>query len=119
MFRYLLERWPRPISYQELSDHVGEDVGELVFGCFAGGTINLHSHDFPFAEPPGEYPVASPLVRVLARRGGLLPNLVHHSVEIHDQPVRDLLASLDGTRHRTADLDLPLHVLGKMALFTE
>jgi SAM-dependent methyltransferase len=119
MFRYLGECWPRPISYKELHEEVGEDVSELLFGCFAGGTINLHSHDFAFAEDPGEFPVTSPVVRVMARRGGLLPNLVHQAVEVDDEAVRKLLISLDGTRRRTAALDQALHVLGKMALFTE
>ena len=53
------------------------------------------------ASVAGERPVACPLARAQARRGGVVTNRLHQEVLFPEAVVRWVLGRLDGTRTRT------------------
>ena len=76
---------------------------ELLDLWLATGAIDLHVHEPPLAAAPGERPLACPVARWHAAKGGAITNRWHQEVRIDDRVVRWTLARLDGTRS-AADL---------------
>lgn len=99
MFAYLKDRSIGPVPFAELVDAVRDEAAlcEIVLACLVADVVTLHSFGFPFANPPGRRPLASPVARILAATETLLPNLLHHAVQV-DQPLAGALLRMDGTR---------------------
>jgi methyltransferase-like protein len=79
-----------------------EDVARLeenLLHCCLGGSVRLHSHGPSFVSRAADAPLASPLARLQARRGGPVANRRHEPVEL-DPFDRHVLELLDGTRNR-------------------
>jgi SAM-dependent methyltransferase len=103
--------WPGSIPFPELlSDaqaRLGrqdpEDESTLAsdfLQCYGSGLAELHVAPDAFAPRSGERPVASPLARLQASRGGRqITNLRHEMVTI-DENLGRLLMLLDGSRGR-------------------
>jgi SAM-dependent methyltransferase len=75
-----------------------ETAHELFDLWLATCAIDPHVHEPPLAAAPSGRPVACPVARWHAAHGGPVTNLWHHEVVLVDEPVRALLAALDGTR---------------------
>jgi SAM-dependent methyltransferase len=76
---------------------------ELFDLWLATGALDLHTYEPALATSPDERPTACPVARWHAAHGGPLTNLWHQEVVLVDEPVRGLLARLDGT-HTRAEL---------------
>jgi hypothetical protein len=59
--------------------------------------VELHVGASPFTVEPGARPVASPLARYQAERGGRVTTLRHESILVPDA-IRTLIPLLDGSR---------------------
>jgi SAM-dependent methyltransferase len=76
-------------------------ASELYELWLATGALDLYDHELAVQSRAGERPVACPLARWHANRGGVVTNRLHQEVLVPDAIVRWVLARLDGTRtHR-------------------
>jgi len=75
-------------------------AGELVDLWLATGSVDLLAAPPAIASVPDERPVACPVARWRAARGGTITNRLHQEVLVPDAIVRWVLARLDGTRTR-------------------
>ncbi|MBN1875788.1 MAG: methyltransferase regulatory domain-containing protein [Anaerolineae bacterium] len=120
---YLIEVWPRAIPFSELYrvartrvglsltpdvDPVGwaEDIyalsGNLLhIYTHSHQLVELHSYTPAVSSEVSTWPVASPLVRLWARREAVVTNMWHERVYLDDFK-RYLLLGLDGTRDHDA-----------------
>ncbi|HKE29151.1 MAG TPA: class I SAM-dependent methyltransferase [Bryobacteraceae bacterium] len=100
--------YPMPVPFDELLQHaesrdaLRNTLAAMVFTSFA----QYHVHDFACHRTVSERPAASHLARYHARESLRVPTVRHGLVEL-DEPGRQLLLLLDGTR----DLDLIAHDL--------
>ncbi len=93
------QAWPCPIAGSELPDH--PDINEGLLQLFTAGHLDLTAGPSPFAQVPGERPIASALARLqLAKGESALCSLDHALVSFEDEESRRFLALLDGTRTR-------------------
>jgi SAM-dependent methyltransferase len=90
---------PLPAAFDELVPYAGSRAAlrEILFALVAAGCADPHVYGFPCCESPGERPRASGLARLQAAGGALVTNLCHVPVQL-DEPARQLLLLLDGTR---------------------
>jgi SAM-dependent methyltransferase len=64
----------------------------------ATGALDLYEHELAVRSQAGERPVACPVARYHAHRGGVITNRLHQEVLVPDTVVRWVLSRLDGTR---------------------
>jgi methyltransferase-like protein/2-polyprenyl-3-methyl-5-hydroxy-6-metoxy-1,4-benzoquinol methylase len=91
--------------YSRLNPLAGKPPGEDTFEALANdllqgyalGVVELHVGASPFTVEPGARPVASPLARYQAERGGRVTTLRHESILVPDA-IRTLIPLLDGSR---------------------
>jgi len=129
--------WPERLSLEELRAGVASRLGvsddsipprllsEGIAAAFTMRVLDLHVYRPRVASRPGDYPLASPLARLQAKRGDVLTNLLHQSVKVEGDGLR-LLSLLDGRRNRSAlatelqasleDIDKALAHLAALAL---
>jgi 2-polyprenyl-3-methyl-5-hydroxy-6-metoxy-1,4-benzoquinol methylase len=93
LLRDLIGLWPRTRT-------IGREEVGLALELYRRGMIELGV--LPgVAAPPGEWPVASPLVRYQAARGdATIFTLRHRALDLEDAEGRRLLTLLDGSRDR-------------------
>ncbi len=151
---HLGQVWPKSIAVSELfqtaralsgRDGVSngppeaEDLAwwlDAVVKLYAARFLELHTHTPAFTTEVSERPLASALARAQIRNGvGVVSNLAYGCIEVKDEPARQLVLLLDGTRNReqlltelrarvnsveiTAEqLELNLSRLAKFALLT-
>ena len=112
-FVTLAARGPAAIAVSDLVASVhsrlhplaGKPPGEDMFKALANdllqgyalGVVELHGGASPFTVEPGTRPVASPLARYQAERGGRVTTLRHESIVVPDA-IRRLIPLLDGGR---------------------
>jgi SAM-dependent methyltransferase len=91
---------PAPGSEQAATDRtiVGLVLGRLI----TAGMAEAQRSPPAWALEPGERPKASPLVREAIRVAGPASSLRHTTVALDAEPVRAVLALLDGSRDRAA-----------------
>ena len=87
-----------------VGDMVDSDaLRSALFQLFDAGVIDLHTIAAPHAVSAAEYPVASPLIRMMIDNDmTVLCRLDHRLMSIEDFGPRHLLKHLDGTRDRDA-----------------
>lgn len=109
--------YPQPLSFEELLPYAaGREalrnvLGALVFTSF----VQYHVHDFACQRTVTERPAASRLARYQARDSNRVSIVRHGLVEL-DEPGRQLLLLLDGTRdHQTIAREMA-HLEGAPAL---
>jgi methyltransferase-like protein len=129
--------WPERLSLNGVREQVAarlelplnsvpEELLALGFmSAFRLRMLDLHAYMPRLTNHPGERPKTSPLIRLQARRGEVLTNLVHQAVKVEGQGER-LLSLLDGRRTRTelaaelnaslAEIDEALGKLTRLAL---
>jgi methyltransferase-like protein len=86
-----------PLAAAQPSAQDFETIANDMLQGYAAGVIEFHAAPSAFTVDVGERPRASPLVRFQAQRGGRVSTLRHESIMVPD-PIRALLALLDGTR---------------------
>jgi SAM-dependent methyltransferase/methyltransferase-like protein len=95
--------YPLPVGFEELLAYAESRVSlrntlaAMVFTSFA----QFHLHDFACQRTVNERPIASRLARYMAEMSNRVPNVRHGLVEL-DEPGRQLLLLLDGTRDHEA-----------------
>lgn len=119
--RYLNERWPRAVPFDELVDGARRrlagdegvsseqaDVDAQILGAnllraysYSGKLVSLHAHAPSVAREVSERPQASPVARFQAQVSPIVTNMRHERVNL-DGFNRYLLRQLDGTRDRAA-----------------
>jgi hypothetical protein len=77
-------------------------LAQLLLTGYAANILTLHAHAPAMATAPSERPVASPLARAQAKRGGMVSNLNGAAVDLSGPVAARLLKLLDGTRDRDA-----------------
>lgn len=111
--RYLAERRPAAVPYQELLAAVGKPdpvLAALLLKLFSAGLVSLHTIPSKFTIEPGECPQAFALARLQAACDGFVTNLRHRPIELADEKSRRAVTLMDGTRDHHAlarDLDVP------------
>lgn len=113
------ERWPCPATWEELEaaarragiepDGPDEDpyrLAQVLLGFYGDQFVELHAHVPPLDAGGADRPLATPAARVEAEEGDVVTNLWHHPVTLTDALTRRLLRQLDGTRDRSALLEL-------------
>lgn len=110
------ELWPEALQFQELVERARQRLGgtqpssaaeetalrEILLETYRTGLLELYIYRPPYCSAPGEFPMASPLVRWQLRQGNTATNAWHYQVEVQDEVGRQLLLLLDGTRDRAA-----------------
>lgn len=92
--------YPLPVPFEDLVEHaesrelLRNALAAMVFTSFA----QYHVHDFACRRTPSERPAASRLARYHARESLRVPTVRHGLVNL-DEPGRQLLLLLDGTRN--------------------
>jgi SAM-dependent methyltransferase len=113
----LYERWPHATPVPELGalmrQRLGpsaplsdEELARVVMRCYSNNLTAASTYSPFFVTTPGERPLATPLARYQAVRGGEVTSRRHLSITIGDLE-RAVLRRLDGTRDRatlTAEL---------------
>jgi len=79
-----------------------DHIASLLWSCFSHGVVSLHTAVAPLVRVAGPRPEVAPLARLQLARGENLTSLVHRSGRIDDEPARQLVPLLDGTRDRPA-----------------
>ena len=96
-------QYPLPVGFQDLLAHAENRVSlrhtlaAMIFTSFA----QFHIHDFACQRTVTERPLASRLARYMAGISNRVPNVRHGLVEL-DEPGRQLLLLLDGSRDHEA-----------------
>ena len=103
----LADTYPLPAAFEDLLPYAESraELREILFALVTTGFASFHVHDFPCEETVTAFPRASRLARYQALDSPLVTNLCHTLVEL-DEPARQLLLELDGTRRREAPDDL-------------
>jgi SAM-dependent methyltransferase len=73
-------------------------ASELYDLWLATGALDLYDHEIAVPSQAGERPVACPVARWHANRGGVITSRLHQEVLVPDAIVRWVLGRLDGTR---------------------
>ncbi|MCO6459724.1 MAG: methyltransferase regulatory domain-containing protein [Pirellulaceae bacterium] len=92
-------------SVGEVRESQADTLAATLLAAFVERAVELRSVALPLAATVEEYPRASPLARLQARRSEVVTNLRHDIVRLA-APARELLPYLDGTRDRRALADL-------------
>jgi methyltransferase-like protein len=104
--------WPERLSLNEVREQVAarlelplhsvpdELLTRVLMSAFGLRIVDLHAYMPRLTSRAGERPQTSPLLRLQARRGQVLTNLLHQAVKVEGQGER-LLSLLDGQRTRT------------------
>ncbi|MEX2119694.1 MAG: class I SAM-dependent methyltransferase [Pirellulales bacterium] len=117
----LYEESPRRLAFDRLWEMVlgrlgclepGHSAGDVRFGpadwpslaaallqCWGSGLVHLHLHPAKLVLEAGERPLASPLARLQAARGGSVTNMRHYEIQITSVDAA-VLRHLDGSRGR-------------------
>ena len=133
----LTSAWPRRFSFEELRAQVAErlevsmdsipiDVlSEAILSAFLMSVLDFHVYAPRVTPQPGDSPQTSLLARLMAKKSGVVTNLLHQSITV-EQDGRRLLVLLDGKRNRDqlaaelntsrAAIDLGLEQLARLAL---
>jgi SAM-dependent methyltransferase/methyltransferase-like protein len=77
------------------------ELAAILVAGFAERAVELHILPPAYSLAPGEFPQASPLARLQARRGTKVTNLRHDLVNLSSNEA-NLLMHLDGARHRAS-----------------
>jgi len=123
-FLALGDEWPRYLSWDELRQEASARLGiagapeveseldddartlaEILLAACGSDLVRLHTQPPRFVTKVSERPVASPLARMQAKRGCVVTNMFHKSVEVEDSLSVQLLQLLDGTRDHAALFD--------------
>jgi SAM-dependent methyltransferase len=109
---------PRGTGWRELVQAASERLGcpdphtddlsrlaGILWTCMKQGLLELRVHEPTLVSEPGEFPMASPLVRLQIERDVGVTSLTHRPVTVREPSVRRLIPLLDGTRDRAGLLD--------------
>jgi len=105
--RTLCERWPMPVTFEELTalckaDEAGARfLASEVLTCMAAGVVEWRLSPVPYTVEPGPRPATTALARLDAEQGYRVTSLRGESVTL-DEFHRQVLRLLDGTRTRDA-----------------
>jgi hypothetical protein len=77
------------------------ELAAILVAGFAERAVELHLLPPAYSLAPGEFPQASPLARLQARRGTMVTNLRHDLVNLSSTEA-NLLVHLDGASHRAS-----------------
>lgn len=129
--------WPERLSLNGVREQVAarlelplnsvpeELLARGFISAFGLRMLDLHAYMPRLTKHPGEHPRTTPLIRLQARRGEVLTNLLHQAVKVEGQGER-LLSMLDGQCTRAdlvaqlnasvAEIDEALGKLTRLAL---
>lgn len=129
--------WPERLSLNDVREQVAarlelplnsvpeELLARGFISAFGLRMLDLHAYMPRLTKHPGEHPRTTPLIRLQARRGEVLTNLLHQAVKVEGQGER-LLSMLDGQCTRAdlvaqlnasvAEIDEALGKLTRLAL---
>ena len=98
---------PQSLAFDELlsaagSDGVREQASQILLATSLAGLTDLHTGRLPLVNSVSARPVASPLARHQALKGGPLTTLTHCSLDGDTSTEMKLLPLLDGTRDHRA-----------------
>ena len=105
--RTLCERWPMPVTFEELTalckaDEAGARfLASEVLTCMAAGVVEWRLSPVPYTVELGPRPATTALARLDAEQGYRVTSLRGESVTL-DEFHRQVLRLLDGTRTRDA-----------------
>jgi methyltransferase-like protein/2-polyprenyl-3-methyl-5-hydroxy-6-metoxy-1,4-benzoquinol methylase len=119
--RTLAEIWPTPMRFDDLFETALEKIGgrtgdptqeaaqRALLGAdfvrlYSWGMVELYSWAPPFVTTVSEFPLASPVARLQAKKGLWVSNLKHEAINL-DEPLKRMVLLLDGTRDQKAILD--------------
>ncbi|MCI0590132.1 MAG: class I SAM-dependent methyltransferase [Gammaproteobacteria bacterium] len=130
------ESWPRSLTWDELTKLAYARLGdaekanrepsfddevimlaEILVAACGSDLVRMRMQPPMFVTEVRERPLASPLARMQASRGGMVTNLMHKSVEIEDDLGRELFQLLDGTRTRAELCDEMVLIILERSLF--
>jgi SAM-dependent methyltransferase len=103
--------WPAALRLDDLSERVSERVGSatsaadlarLLLDSSASAAVRVFARAPRSVHAPGATPETTALARLEARSGPEVTNLHHEPVKVETPFHRELLALLDGTKHREA-----------------
>ncbi|OQW94974.1 MAG: hypothetical protein BWK79_03985 [Beggiatoa sp. IS2] len=116
---YLGEQWPRAVPFTEMLEQAQrasgqdatnaenvDDTAEILLRCYLGGLIEVYRYPPSLMISVSERPQASRLAQWQATRSQQVTNLRCESLNIANVLCLQLLPHLDGTRDRTALLEL-------------
>lgn len=120
MVMALREAFPGVLSFEELrtvgaeADAPGTDeyVGGILFTLLGHDAIDMRWHRPEMVTRAGERPRASAVARVMAGRGGSLPNTMHYAVTF-DEFTYGFVPYVDGTRDREGLGEAVRELLGR------
>jgi methyltransferase-like protein len=129
--------WPERLSIEELGEQVAalldtrldsislDLLSQGILAGFSLRVLDLHVYSPSATCRPGSHPRTTALIRLQARNGAVLTNLLHQSVKVEGDAMQ-LLLLLDGERNREdlaaavkttpAQVDKALAQLARMAL---
>lgn len=105
-------RWPKrvpfPVLVEAAEGRLGrpqtpedaEQLADFLSAVFLAELVFLHGNVPHYAETVSERPVASPLARLQLQSGPFATTLLHTTKRFDDEPSRQLIRLLDGTRTR-------------------
>jgi SAM-dependent methyltransferase len=111
---YLGSIWPKVIQFEEILKasltflgrvEKSDDtltLGSIMLNGLEVGLVDIHVYPPRLVLEPGEYPEASPVVRLQALQSDFITTLRHRSLHLGDTITRQLVQLLDGTRNHTA-----------------
>ena len=113
----LIDESPQALSFDDLLSSAGAgdcraEAAQIILATSLAGLTELRTARLPLVTTVNRCPVASPLARYQALKGGPLTTLHHATVEAEGELELKLVSLLDGTRdHRTLSRELrPLDV---------
>ena len=125
----LIDESPQALSFEELMKRGGAqdtraEAAQILLATSLAGLTDLRTSRLPLVNTVSRRPVASPLARYQALKGGPLTSLHHSTVEIQGEEELKLLGLLDGTRDAKAlsrelgplDVKLNLRRFAKLGL---
>ncbi len=93
--RALHEAVPHALPLAALAPFAPEKLRPALLRCIVAGLVEARAGDVPCSAAAGVAPVASPLARLEAAAGPVVPSLAHRNVAL-DPAARLLLRELDG-----------------------
>ena len=113
--RIIGDSWPQPIAFKHLLNAVhstiehssnkaqahiahAEQLAQFLLEAYDRGFVELHTYTPTYPSQPGEFPVASPLIREQLQQGSDIVNLRLANVRIEGELAKQLILLLDGTR---------------------
>jgi SAM-dependent methyltransferase len=126
----LYQAWPRTVAFADLLPE-GADAQQLagyLVSLFSSGVVELHVTPRRCANRVGERPEVWPGARRQAQYENIISTLVHGTVKLEEESVRQLVIQLDGTRTRDdvrglfatpEELDFHLNKLARSGLLVD